>query len=1009
MPSLVVPQIELDRLIQLILDHYKFQYGITVTADTITASFIQPRVGWITGFEIVSNSDSDNFSCRFYINYTSDYKSNLDPFQIEEIINTSYTSGLANNRYVCYAVLPRTQFPTLSKYVFVPVDDGGGGSPSTYTVGFLQTTGSVVSGQSLDINIGIDSAPSAIVTAHYASANGTAVASVDYVALDGTTTWDVNDGVQKTITLYTGEPYYYHWVAGYDTSQFTLVDSADGLIYNATNNDTQNTYYPSIRTFNLALPSVDQNYYHEFLFGPNGFQQHITIEIDINTVDGSGNTSSSFYAAYLQYNTGTNVFDAQIYSTFNGQNLTPPNPITMPVTIGFEINHDSAIKFFINDTWYNVDDFSFNSDASQIAFSDMSYLSGLTITSVNLLITFDLTTNGGGSNIFDMTAKVSPNQIHVPSDAISPPAGYIGTSGGTLSLTLSNPSSNATIGTTTDNITILDANVCYQKLIVNDDETGFDNSTGSIITGYGGIHYLYTNVNWSNTTSSCGVIADLRLTATNDPTQLGVTDFSQTPLTAAGITNFPVFPNIMIDDVREVTTFSWPNGKFPVSGNFSFNTTDNDLPYNLTLNSDGSYEVKFRFRSFPISGQSNLMYKLMDYNNTDTKGSLPKLNKPSLLIQSYDGTSAYILIYSNDVLYDHTGSVINQGYTFTYTLDGSDPNSGGSTISSGSQFQTAATPGTIVKFKASATGFTDSDVSTCTLNYFTRDLTFPYLTNSISGNTNNIFYFNADGPFTGYESILITLTDQNSSPGSDTMVYSFDGETWHDYTAPFSFPVGWKTPIGKAGFPSVFYYTKQANTHTSSIANLNIFIEYPSRNLTFVPNQNDTSVSVANKTVTLVNTIHNNTELVPVAYFQTHATCTDDFRYIEMKCTNLVDQDGILQIHFNSVGFGQDGHVYPTNYSPVSVPALAWTVGDTLCFWYNYLNGSFQVRVNNGAWQNTSQELFYTTYSEFNMGIQYFESNGHSLNGSAFQLHSLASEFEFAIPSNTLPTETLTP
>lgn len=123
MANLIVPYIEINRLTKLILQSFQKQTGIEILPTSVKYGFIPPRQTTKAAFELRDKTTSGiKTLIRTYIEfYEFDTAAQISPFRQEEIVNTP--GGDGTQTYVCYALLPRTEYPGLYKFINVPDPD----------------------------------------------------------------------------------------------------------------------------------------------------------------------------------------------------------------------------------------------------------------------------------------------------------------------------------------------------------------------------------------------------------------------------------------------------------------------------------------------------------------------------------------------------------------------------------------------------------------------------------------------------------------------------------------------------------------------------------------------------------------------------------------------------------------------------------------------------------------------------------------------------------------------
>src|ERR1700752_2108196 len=107
-----IPLVEIQALNRIILEKFYHQYHKTIDTDTVSPSFIPPRVNTRIGYEIVTILSGVYLKIRIYAR--AFVKSPLiDPFRMEDIQNQENGPGI--QVFVLITDLPIDLFPVLSR------------------------------------------------------------------------------------------------------------------------------------------------------------------------------------------------------------------------------------------------------------------------------------------------------------------------------------------------------------------------------------------------------------------------------------------------------------------------------------------------------------------------------------------------------------------------------------------------------------------------------------------------------------------------------------------------------------------------------------------------------------------------------------------------------------------------------------------------------------------------------------------------------------------------------
>lgn len=154
MASLVVPQIEIDNLINLCLIRFNSQFskfGIKLTRADVEYEFVLPRNGFNNAIQLTTIIDNDYLVLRINIKFSLSEIYDISKYEFEFIENSE--NGLASRRYVSLAILSRAMFPTLSRVVLTSVYGVVSFTQSTYSGNIVTVTraGGVTGNISVDI------------------------------------------------------------------------------------------------------------------------------------------------------------------------------------------------------------------------------------------------------------------------------------------------------------------------------------------------------------------------------------------------------------------------------------------------------------------------------------------------------------------------------------------------------------------------------------------------------------------------------------------------------------------------------------------------------------------------------------------------------------------------------------------------------------------------------------------------------------------------------------------
>jgi hypothetical protein len=518
MTNTVVPYSEVSQLLALVLQSFAVRYGINIDPSAVSYTIIQPRQDFKLGLEITTNVSNDFLAIRVYMNFVFDSRSELSEFLPEQVQNTNQGNTPVDNRFVCLASLPRRLYPIMSSTTWQP-------DTTVQSVSFNPSTYSANSGQTIDLTVTISGAPGSAVSVHYATQNGTATGGTDYQITSGTLNWSIGDSASKTISIPTGQSYYYYWkpqsFSYSDVSAY--VSTGDGLTIGYTTNsgDPNNIYAPDLRT-KTDVPGTGTTIYHEFEVDSlaNPFTLELTAFVEGIYNSGTSNGTNQFgLTANFDSGTSAYIFNAFI-PNFTYVAVLPAPIAALPFRVGFLFDEHGNAKMHINGNWIDFvnGDGGAGTVPTQNQASAIGFSAGQTFDTITgLSIDQNMSNNSGwlpdsNPHSFSMTAKVGSSQLYRPSGALSPTAKNLTTSGGQFTVVLSSPS-GVTIGTSTATATINDGNVCYLKLITNNDETGFVGGKDQISGG----GTTLIDFDWSESTSGCGSNIDVRATATNVP------------------------------------------------------------------------------------------------------------------------------------------------------------------------------------------------------------------------------------------------------------------------------------------------------------------------------------------------------------------------------------------------------------------------------------------------------------------------------------------------------------
>jgi len=115
--SVVIPTVEIERLIELVDEAFYAYSDIRVGTTQITTKFIPGRVYTRLGFEIQTVIAGAYLRVRSYITGFAELP-DFTPYRLEQIQNKA--PGPEDEVHVCYVTLPRAFFPVLSR---VPYED----------------------------------------------------------------------------------------------------------------------------------------------------------------------------------------------------------------------------------------------------------------------------------------------------------------------------------------------------------------------------------------------------------------------------------------------------------------------------------------------------------------------------------------------------------------------------------------------------------------------------------------------------------------------------------------------------------------------------------------------------------------------------------------------------------------------------------------------------------------------------------------------------------------------